>query len=149
LALAIATPPLVEALKPPPPPPKELSDILAESAEKLVHRMKGQKAEPAPAPVPERPWTHYSTVIATALGLVGLLSGTVAWLRGEQRRFVLAALVLGTVAIVWAHIGTGGIGFAFLVTLILIMIVGLPLLEVFALLAHLFVRTEPIDKEKA
>jgi hypothetical protein len=115
LTLAIARPYIAEAMKPPPPPEprQKLSQVLAEAGEKLVDRMldkvrgraaAAQAGPPPPAQARDRPWLLYLSIAATALGLVGSLSGTAGWIRREEPRLAVSAMTIGAIAVAWVYI---------------------------------------------
>lgn len=115
LMLAVAWPYIGEILEPPPPPePRlKLSEILSEAGERFVDRMldraRGKapapRAEPPPKPRPSgRPWLLYLSIVATSLGLVGSLSGTVGWIRREDSRLSGSAIAVGAIAVGWIYI---------------------------------------------
>jgi hypothetical protein len=111
LIAAVAGPHIAQALKPLEPPPQKLADKLAEAGDKfvgrLLDRVRGKQAEKvvdALPPAPPAPWGWYLSVAATALGLVGAVAGTGAWIRRENHRLAASAIITGSLAVAWVYI---------------------------------------------
>ena len=104
LALAIFGPEVIEHFAPKPPPPK-LSEVLADTAITIRNHLQHK-----PTPTPPLTGWHAPgiegqlSVTGLAFAFVGLVLGSVSWLRHEDMRFSTTAIGIAIAALAWQQI---------------------------------------------
>ncbi|MEX2285522.1 MAG: hypothetical protein WD648_00455 [Planctomycetaceae bacterium] len=105
LALGVVSPWIVNLVEPQPQQPaaENIADFTARIVKAVKEKMKRQP--PANAPAPQQiSWTNVMAVAGAGLGLLGVLLGSVSWIRREDHRISGVAALFGAAAIAWQYL---------------------------------------------
>lgn len=106
LGSSVLSPWLLDLVEPAPAPAEDLADFTVKVVKSVKEKMKNGQAQ-VPAPAPARPnviaWPKVLTCGVVAFGMLGLLLGTISWVKREDSRIGGAAVVAGSAAIAFQY----------------------------------------------